>query len=93
MVAVQALWRCGALPAEQIRWQQALFGELVRGKRLSLAIDQSGWQQYLADWGPFPGPCQLVAEPLRNHRQELSGCLLLILPDCPRPASWPRASA
>ena len=83
MVAVQALWRQAPLPAGQVRWQQALFGELARGERLSLAIDQSGWQQYLADWGPFPGPCQLVAEPLRNHRQELSGCLLLILPDCP----------
>ncbi|HAU4892754.1 TPA: HD domain-containing protein [Aeromonas hydrophila] len=83
MVAVQALWRQAPLPAGQIRWQQVLFGELARGERLSLAIDQSGWQQYLADWGPFPGPCQLVAEPLRNHRQELSGCLLLILPDCP----------
>lgn len=82
MVAVQALWHKAPLPAGQIRWQQALFGELVRGERLSLAIDQQGWQQHLADWGPFPGPCQLVAEPLRNHRQELIGCLLLILPDC-----------
>ncbi|HGY1075717.1 TPA: HD-GYP domain-containing protein, partial [Aeromonas salmonicida subsp. salmonicida] len=27
-------------------------------------------------------PCQLVAEPLCNHRQELIGCLLLILPGC-----------
>ncbi len=54
MVAVQALWRQAPLPAGQIRWQQALFGELARGERLSLAIDQSGWQQYLADWGPFP---------------------------------------
>ena len=25
---------------------------------------------------------QLLAEPLYNHRQELIGCLLLILPDC-----------
>ena len=87
MVAVQALWRKAPLPAGQIRWQQALFGELARGERLSLAIDQQGWQQHLADWGPFPGTCQLVAEPLRNHRQELIGCLLL-----QRPLNFPAAA-
>ena len=82
MVAVQALWRQQPLPAEQAPWQEALLGKLAHGERLTLAVDERGWQQHLASWGPFPGPCQLVAEPLCNHRQELIGCLLLILPDC-----------
>ncbi|HGY1051206.1 TPA: HD domain-containing phosphohydrolase, partial [Aeromonas salmonicida subsp. pectinolytica] len=82
MVAVQALWRQQSLPAEQAPWQEALLGKLAHGERLTLAVDERGWQQHLASWGPFPGPCQLVAEPLCNHRQELIGCLLLILPGC-----------
>ncbi|MCE9969557.1 HD domain-containing protein, partial [Aeromonas salmonicida] len=82
MVAVQALWRQQPLPADQAPWQEALLGKLAHGERLTLAVDERGWQQHLASWGPFPGPCQLVAEPLCNHRQELIGCLLLILPGC-----------
>lgn len=82
MVAVQASWRQQALPAGQVPWQEALLGKLAQTERLTLAVDERGWRQHLASWGPFPGPCQLVAEPLRNHRQELIGCLLLILPDC-----------
>ncbi|MBP9662664.1 MAG: HD domain-containing protein, partial [Aeromonas sp.] len=82
MVAVQALWRQQSLPADQAPWQEALLGKLAHGERLTLAVDERGWQQHLASWGPFPGPCQLVAEPLCNHRQELIGCLLLILPGC-----------
>ena len=82
MVAVQALWRQQPLPADQAPWQEALLGKLAHGERLTLAVDERGWQQHLASWGPFPGACQLVAEPLCNHRQELIGCLLLILPGC-----------
>ncbi|MBP6384435.1 MAG: HD domain-containing protein, partial [Aeromonas sp.] len=82
MVAVQALWRQQSLPADQAPWQEALLGKLAHGERLTLAVDERGWQQHLASWGPFPGTCQLVAEPLCNHRQELIGCLLLILPGC-----------
>ncbi len=82
MVAVQAVWRQQPLPADQAPWQEALLGKLAHGERLTLSVDERGWQQHLASWGPFPGPCQLVAEPLCNHRQELIGCLLLILPGC-----------
>ncbi|WP_434665919.1 HD domain-containing phosphohydrolase [Aeromonas sp. NJAU223] len=82
MTAVQALWQQQPIPCERVRWQEALLGGLYHTERLSLPLDEEHWQQYLADWGPFPGPHQLLAEPLYNHRQELIGCLLLILPRC-----------
>lgn len=82
MVAVNARWLQGDLPIEQVPWQPALFGTQVAANRLSVSIDQVGWQQYMSSWGPFPGPSELVAEPLRNHRQELIGYLFLILPEC-----------
>ena len=82
MTAVQAIWRQQPLACEQVHWQEDLLGGLYHTERLSLPLDEDHWQQYLADWGPFPGPRQLLAEPLYNHRQELIGCLLLILPNC-----------
>ncbi|WP_042010476.1 HD domain-containing phosphohydrolase [Aeromonas fluvialis] len=82
MTAVQAIWRQQPLDCEQVHWQEALHGRLYHTERLSLPLDVDQWQQYLADWGPFPGPRQLLAEPLYNQRQELIGYLLLILPSC-----------
>lgn len=83
MTAVQAIWRQQPLACETLRWQDALLGGLYHTERLSQPLDADSWPRYLADWGPFPGPRQLLAEPLYNHRQELIGCLMLILPDCP----------
>ncbi|MGY6038321.1 HD domain-containing phosphohydrolase [Aeromonas sp. AE23HZ002T15] len=82
MTAVQAIWQQQPLPCERVHWQEELLGGLYHTERLSQPLDEGRWQQYLADWGPFPGPHQLLAEPLYNHRQELIGCLLLILPQC-----------
>ncbi|MGL5814150.1 MAG: HD domain-containing phosphohydrolase [Aeromonas sp.] len=82
MTAVQAIWQQQPLPCERVHWQEELLGGLYHTERLSHPLDEGRWQQYLADWGPFPGPHQLLAEPLYNHRQELIGCLLLILPQC-----------
>ncbi|WP_429155043.1 HD domain-containing phosphohydrolase [Aeromonas media] len=82
MKAVQAIWQRQPLDCEQLRWQESLLGGLYHTERLSLPLNAEQWSHCLADWGPFPGPRQLLAEPLYNHRQELIGCLLLILPDC-----------
>ncbi|MGY3944045.1 HD domain-containing phosphohydrolase [Aeromonas tecta] len=82
MTAVQAIWQQLPLANERVHWQDELLGGLYHTERLSLPLNVDNWQQYLADWGPFPGPRQLLAEPLYNHRQELIGCLLLILPNC-----------
>lgn len=82
MTAVQAIWQQQPLANEQVHWQDELLAGLYHSERRSLPLNVDNWQQYLADWGPFPGPRQLLAEPLYNHRQELIGCLLLILPDC-----------
>lgn len=82
MTAVQAIWQQQSLACERVHWQEELLGGLYHTERLSLTLDAERWQQYLAAWGPFPGPHQLLAEPLHNHRQELIGCLLLILPQC-----------
>jgi HD-GYP domain-containing protein (c-di-GMP phosphodiesterase class II) len=82
MTAVQAIWQQQPLANERVHWQDELLGGLYHTERLSLPLNIDNWQQYLADWGPFPGPRQLLAEPLYNHRQELIGCLLLILPNC-----------
>lgn len=82
MQAVQAIWQSQPLACERVHWQTALLSGLYHTDRLSLPLDEEQWSRYLADWGPFPGPRQLLAEPLCNHRQELIGCLLLVLPDC-----------
>lgn len=82
MQPVQARWQRVDLPLEQVPWQATLLSGLVGSQRISLGLDETTWRQYLDSWGPFPGPCQMVAEPLSNHRQELIGCLLLILPRC-----------
>ncbi|MGY3920290.1 HD domain-containing phosphohydrolase [Aeromonas eucrenophila] len=82
MTAIQAIWQQQSLSAEQLRWQDELLGGLYHTERLSLSLDADDWQQYLTGWGPFPGPRQLLVEPLHNHRQERIGCLLLILPHC-----------
>ncbi len=82
MQAVHAIWQGQPLACEQVQWQAALLGGLYHTERLCLPLDEAQWARYLGDWGPFPGACQLLVEPLHNHRQELIGCLLLILPDC-----------
>ncbi|WP_042882647.1 hypothetical protein, partial [Aeromonas sp. ZOR0002] len=82
MQAVHAIWQGQPLACEQVQWQGALLGGLYHTERLCLPLDEAQWARYLSDWGPFPGACQLLVEPLHNHRQELIGCLLLILPDC-----------
>ncbi len=82
MQAVHAIWQGQPLACEQVQWQAALLGGLYHTERLCLPLDEAQWARYLSDWGPFPGACQLLVEPLHNHRQELIGCLLLILPDC-----------
>ncbi len=82
MQAVHAIWQGQPLACEQVQWQAALLGGLYHTERLCLPLDEAQWARFLTDWGPFPGACQLLVEPLHNHRQELIGCLLLILPDC-----------
>ncbi|MEG0008841.1 MAG: HD domain-containing phosphohydrolase [Aeromonas sp.] len=82
MTAVQAIWQQQPLECDKVHWQAELLGGLYHSERLSLPLDADNWSQYLADWGPFPGQRQLLSEPLYNHRQELIGCLLLILPSC-----------
>ncbi|MCO4204251.1 HD domain-containing phosphohydrolase [Aeromonas taiwanensis] len=80
--AVQAIWQGQPLPCEQVIWQDTLLAGLYHTERLSLRLDEEQWNRCLVGWGPFPGPCQLLVEPLHNHRQELIGSLLLVLPDC-----------
>lgn len=82
MLPMQARWQQSELAIELVPWPQGLLSELVSLQRISFDVDETTWRQHLNSWGAFPGSCQLVAEPLRNHRQELIGCLLLILPRC-----------
>jgi hypothetical protein len=80
MQAVQAIWQ-----RQPLACAGTVAGGAARGlyhtERLSLPLDEAQWAHYLADWGPFPGPASCWPSP-HNHRQELIGCLLLILPDC-----------
>ena len=82
MQPVYARWQQADLAVGLVPWQQALLSGLASSQRISLTVDKQVWAQHLSGWGPFLGSCQLVAEPLRNHRQVLIGCLLLILPRC-----------
>ncbi len=83
MTPVQARWQQVDLPVVQVPWQQELLSDLAfSSQRISLSLDEATWTQHLSSWAPFSGSCKLVAEPLCNHRGELIGCLLLILPHC-----------
>ncbi|HHQ4778314.1 TPA: HD domain-containing phosphohydrolase [Aeromonas veronii] len=82
MQPVQARWQQTELPLGQVPWPQPLLSGPATSQRISLSLDEAAWRQHLDSWGSFPGLCQLVAEPLCNHRQEPIGYLLLILPHC-----------
>ncbi|UBO73328.1 HD domain-containing phosphohydrolase [Aeromonas rivuli] len=59
-----------------------LLRPVLRGERVSLALESGIWHRHLSGWGDYPGPGQLVAEPLLSHNQEVTGCLQILLPPC-----------
>ncbi|EOD54825.1 HD domain-containing phosphohydrolase [Aeromonas molluscorum] len=74
-----AFWHGHPLPTIE---GERLLRPVLHGERLSVALEEGCWQRHLSGWGAYPGKGRLVAEPLRNHSQEVTGCLLILLPPC-----------